>query len=246
MSELNINTTQNVNISFITATIGERILASILDSVFAFIYIIGVTIIINYTPLEALMNNSDFWTTFSIATILYSPAVFYTLILESFLEGQTLGKKILKIKVIKIDGYQASFFDYFMRWVCRVIDINALMGIIGIVSIAISKNSQRIGDMAAGTAVVSLKNDVGINSTILENLEDNYIPKYSQVIKLTDNDVRIIKNTFNTSRKIQDPVLLNQLKQKIEMVTGIKSTEESDYQFIDKILKDYNYYTQTM
>jgi uncharacterized RDD family membrane protein YckC len=39
---------------------------------------------------------------------------------ESLMEGQTIGKKLLGIKVVKIDGYQASFFDYLIRWVIEI------------------------------------------------------------------------------------------------------------------------------
>ena len=51
-----------------------------------------------------------------------------------------------------------------------------------------NKKSQRLGDMAAGTAVIGLKDSVNINHTILEYLREDYKPSYPNVIKLSDNE----------------------------------------------------------
>ena len=72
------------------------------------------------------------------------------------------------------------------------------------------------------------------------------MPTYPNVIKLSDNDARIIKETFKAASKSNNHKTLLKLKIKIEDVTGIKSTERSTKVFIDTILKDYNYYTQNM
>lgn len=64
-----------------------------------------------------------------------------------------------------------------------------------------SKIHQRLGDIAAGTAVISMKNDVNISHTILENIAEDYQPTYSQVVRFSDNDMRIIKETYLLARK---------------------------------------------
>jgi hypothetical protein len=100
--------------------------------------------------------------------------------------------------------------------------------------------------MTAGTSVITLKNNVNISHTILEELEDTYQPTYPNVIKLSDNDARIIKETFNTAKASRDYATLIKLRQKIIEVADIKVVNENDMQFIETILKDYNYYTQSM
>src|SRR5690606_34099611 len=107
----------------------------------------------------------------------------------SLMEGQTPGKKLMKIKVVKIDGYQASFADYMIRWVFRIVDVS-FAGVVGLISMIVSKNNQRLGDIASGTAVISLKNNINISHTILENIHENYVPSFPQVIALSDNDMR--------------------------------------------------------
>lgn len=239
MSELQINTTQNVKIKFSAVGAGERLLAFILDMAIK----IGYMLVLKWT--FGVFNNMDQWSQIGINTVLSFPVMFYTLALESLLEGQTIGKKALNIRVVKIDGYQASFSDYVVRWFFRIVDIYVLG--LGFFVILFNKKQQRLGDMAAGTAVIALKDKVTINHTILENLNSNYKPTYPNVIKLSDNDARIIKDTFTVARASKDYQTLIKLRKKLIEVVGIKEVKQkTDMEFIDVILKDYNYYTQDM
>ena len=239
MSELQINTTQNVKIKFTAAGVGERLVAFIIDSAIKF----GYLLILN--KVFGVFEDMDQWSQIGISTVLSFPVMFYTLALETFLDGQTLGKKILKIRVVKIDGFQATFSDYVVRWFFRIVDV-WIFGI-GFFIIIFSKKLQRLGDMAAGTGVISLKDKVNINHTILEQLKTDYKPTYPNVIKLSDNDARIIKDTFTRAKAAKDYATLIKLRNKLIEVVGIKDVKQpNDIEFIDIILKDYNFYTQDM
>ncbi|WP_346882045.1 RDD family protein [uncultured Algibacter sp.] len=239
MSELQINTTQNVKITFNASGAGERLLAFIIDMAIK----IGYMLMLNWT--FGVYDNMDQWSQIAINTILSFPVMFYSLALESLLQGQTIGKKALNIRVVKIDGYQMSFSDYVVRWFFRIADIYILG--LGFFVMLFNKKTQRIGDMAAGTAVIGLKDSVNMSHTILEHLKDNYKPTYPNVIKLSDNDARIIKETFITAKASKDYTTLIKLRTKIMQVIGLKDIRErSDMEFIDVILKDYNFYTQNM
>lgn len=247
MSEIAINNSQNVNIIFNSASIGERMLAFLLDSgvkmaYFFIIYIIFILIFdINY-----LFNHLDNWSVMAIVGLISLPTVLYTLVSESLMEGQTIGKRAMNIKVIKIDGYQASFGDYLIRWVFRIIDVLLMSGVIAILSIIISKKDQRLGGIASGTTVVSLKNKVNISHTILENIQENYQPTFPQVIALSDNDVRIIKENFHKAYALNDKKMIQKLCFKISEVTKIdleSASTETHTEFIKTVLKDYNFYT---
>lgn len=247
MTQLSINTTQNVVINFSSASVGERIGAYFIDFLIKAAYVIVVFYIFFYTfGLNSLIDQLDQWSQIAIYMVFALPVVIYSIVQESLLEGQTFGKKLLKIKVVKIDGYQASFGDYLIRWLFRVIDISMASGMIGLITMIVNKKAQRLGDISAGTAVITLKNKINISHTILEDLGEEYKPKYPLVIKLSDNDARIIKETFHAVLKKHDAEILNKLTSKIEEVTGIKNDLGSQKEFIQTILKDYNYYTQSM
>ena len=125
-------------------------------------------------------------------------------------------------------------------------EVTPPLSVVGLLTMIISKKTQRIGDMAAGTAVITLRNNITINHTILKEISSDYVPTYALVIKLSDNDVRIIKEAHDVAVKSADFEVINKLQYKIEKVTGIKSVSRSPLEFIDTILKDYNYYTQKM
>lgn len=247
MSQLSITTTQNVNINFNTATVGQRVLAYLIDVAIIAAYAIVIKyIVFAIFDINNYLEDADVWTNRAVYGVAFIPIMFYALWQESLMDGQTIGKRILKIKVIKIDGYQAGFGDYLIRWIFRIVEVTYIMGIIGLITLIVNKKTQRFGDLAAGTAVISLKNDVTINHTILREIGSNYVPQYPLVIKLSDNDVRIIKETYESSYNQTDFVMIQKLQHKIEAVTGIKSVSQNATAFVDTVLKDYNYYTQNM
>jgi hypothetical protein len=81
MSELQINTTQNVKIKFNAAGVGERLLAFAIDMAIKIGYLLIVGNIFN------AFQNMDEWSQIGINTVLGLPVMFYSLVLESFLQG---------------------------------------------------------------------------------------------------------------------------------------------------------------
>ena len=126
MSELTINTTQNVTINFTAASIGHRMLAFGIDLLIMTAYIITVYLFLYYTTILERIQGWDGWSQMAVQSIIFLPVMFYSLIFETFFEGQSIGKKLVRIKVVKIEGYQSSFGDYLIRWLFRMIDVVVL------------------------------------------------------------------------------------------------------------------------
>lgn len=245
MSQIAINTSQNVNINFNIASVGERMLAFIIDLLIKVAYVLIVFyLFFNIFDLGYLLTGLDQWSVMAVYIVLTFPVYIYPVVLESLMEGQTPGKKLMKIRVVKIDGYQASFGDYLIRWMFRLIDTSAA-GVIGLISMIVSKNNQRLGDIASGTAVISLKNNINISHTILENINEDYIPTFPQVIALSDNDMRIIKDNYTKALRVDDRQIISKLSDKIKSILklDIDPKKMTERQFINVVIKDYNYYT---
>ena len=162
MAQIDINTSQNVNLSFTVANLGERLLAFIIDTVIKVIlgFIIAY-ILFKFLRLDNFIKGWDQFSIMGFYAIISSPFILYPLIFESLMEGQTPGKKVFKIKVVKVDGFQASFSDYLIRWIFRLIDFGFFF-IPGLISMTVNKYNLRLGDIASGTAVISLKNNINI------------------------------------------------------------------------------------
>ncbi len=238
MTNLAINTTQNVNIQFTTAAVGERILACIID------YFVKVAyVIIVFYFLSPVLSSLEDWSAYGLASIILLPVMFYTLILETYMGGQTLGKKWMKIKVVKLDGFEAHFSDFVGRWIFNLIDIYISSGAIAILSIVLSQNNQRLGDMVAGTAVISLKKRLGINQTILEEVQREYVPRFTVAQFLSDKDAHIIKSNMEKALQSQNYELLIALRQKVETILKVEKGQLSDLVFLQIVLKDFNFYT---
>ncbi|MEM9362279.1 MAG: RDD family protein [Bacteroidota bacterium] len=241
MGNLQINTTQNVNLDYKIVGIGERIVSFLIDGLILYMYAILVNIIgdaIAYVY-------EDTWTQRGLMALVFLPAMFYSLLMHSIFNGRTVGKLLLKMRVVRVDGTPVHWSNYLVRWMLRLVDIWIFLGSIGILSILFSEKRQRIGDAAAGTVVISTKNKTKVSHTILEEVEEEYQPQFTNVTVLTDKDVRLIKETFLIAKKSSDFKTLKALRVKVESILSTNS-ELYDAPYLDTVLKDYNYYTQKM
>ena len=241
MGTLAINTAQNVNLDYRLIGLGERVVAFLIDGLILLTY---MSIVENAVHVSEIFDADD-WTKRGFLGLFLLPAFFYSFLCNLIFGGRTVGKMILNIKVVRLDGAPTQWYNFLVRWMLRIIDIWMFFSSIGVVTILLSDKKQRVGDYAAGTVVVSTKKKHKISSTILEEISEDYSPVFSNVTELNDQDVRIIKETFNIATKTNDYKTLTLLRQKVTEVLNI-DTPMYDKEFLDTILKDYNYYTQRM
>lgn len=236
MQNIGVETGQNVIIKQEVANVGERIAAQLLDYLIIFSYFI-VTAMISENLIK--WSNGDVF-----MVIAMIPAFFYSLLSETFMQGQSLGKKALKIKVVKIDGSQASIGSYIVRWLFRIVDVNIFYGLVAIITIAVNGKGQRLGDIVAKTSVVSLKRTKKIEDTIYVEIPDDYTLIYTEVDMLNDTDIKTIKDVIKQYKKdVSRPIGISMLKKTyaaIKKKTGI-DTGEIPLLFLENILKDYNH-----
>jgi len=155
MRTINITTVHNVNITYKAAPLGSRILAWGIDSallLFTGIFIMVLLLITSELNFDKINFNqpSTLLPLFFIAL----PLMLYNLLCEIGMKGQTIGKNIMKIRVISLDGSPLSIGQCLIRWTMRIIDLHISSGLPAILTIAFKESGQRIGDIAAKTAVI--------------------------------------------------------------------------------------------
>ncbi len=238
MSHTSISTAQNVNISYNIASLGHRILSALIDLVIIFIYVV----ILEYLDvgLSKIMPEDGL---VSMQQLLFLPVMFYSLVFHLIFNGRTPGKFIMSVKVVKRDGAPASWSDYIVRWVLRLVDIWLTTGAVGVIAIIFTDQNQRLGDAAADTLVIDTRKKTKVSHTILENVEEAYTPTFNNVTILSDQQVNEIKEIYRLAGESRDYETLKILRNKIEELLHINS-DMRDAVFVRTVLKDYTALTQ--
>ncbi|MHA7863899.1 RDD family protein [Flagellimonas marinaquae] len=238
MEQFQIETAQNITISQNTSHLGERMLAYIIDSFIILCY--SILVIVLLVSLD--MDIEDQWAFYLILSL---PAFFYYLLFETLMDGKTIGKGAMNLRVVKLDGSKPNFGNYFVRWALRIIDVSLTSGGGAVLTILIRGKGQRIGDIAAGTTVISEKKRVSLSDTLLRELPDGYQPTFPQVTVFKDAEMRTIKELYDQAKREGNHNIIVSLDARIKEVLGVQ-TALKPIEFVNVIINDYNYYTQNM
>lgn len=238
MNAIEVQTAQNVSIKYDVANVGDRILAALIDYAIIAGYVISLFVVNNILAIKL----TDI---IGLALILILlPYVFYDLVFEIVLSGQSPGKRIMKIKVVKMNGTPPDFGSYLLRWVFRLMDIVFFTGSVALITILINGKGQRLGDIAAGTTVIKLKPLMSIEDTIFENIDQDYDTIFPEVKNADDTLMDIITDVishYNKNSKRESAIkLMDKTKVKVEKYLNIKSSLSSR-EFLTTILRDYNH-----
>lgn len=236
MNTITIPTTQNIELEYGIAGLGDRILAFIID----FIVLGGYTLIA-----FRLLDGSVGLDVISYNFVIFLPVALYSLVTEIMFNGRTLGKFAMKLRVISMDGSNPSLSAYVIRWMLRTIDIwlsagFAIPGAVALITASINKKGQRLGDIAAGTTVIKLKLITTFADTIFVDTQEDHQITFQQAKNLSDRDVSILNEVLNAGIKAHNKQLIQKLASKVKQVTQIE-TDMPDHQFLQTILKDYNH-----
>ncbi len=154
-----IETPERVPLHFALASIGNRFLACAIDhaiqALAIILMIIGFTVIANYSTLGEQLSNAPKWVKAVLIVIVFLIFSGYFAFFEWIWNGQTPGKRLLKLRVIREDGRPVTFWEAAVRNLLRTFDMMpAPFYSIGLISVFLSLSDQRVGDMVAGTVVV--------------------------------------------------------------------------------------------
>lgn len=243
MRSISINTTQNVAIDYELAGIMERILAFMLDTIIVIVYSLLVFTISTLGGLTTLDENGI--GAFIVGVVFIFPVIMgYHLFCEALWNGQSIGKKALGIKVVKCNGQQMDMGDYGKRWMFRLLDILLSAGAVAILTILSNDYNQRLGDIVGDTCVVKTKprNQISIKDILKIKTQENYEPKYEGVVRFTEEDMLLLKNTLDRAKTTPNEhykKLLIELTEKICKELDIAEIPKKRTAFLKTILTDF-------
>lgn len=154
--KIKINTPENTQLEFELAGIGNRFLAFLIDNliIFLFIFIIYLIMGIIYlifsdTILESI---GEFFLALILFGVFFLTFNGFFILFEFFWNGQTPGKRLLNIRVIRENGQPVGFIEVFIRNIFRIVDY-----MVGPYFVLFSKKEKRIGDYLTRTIIVKEK-----------------------------------------------------------------------------------------
>jgi uncharacterized RDD family membrane protein YckC len=230
MPIIRIQTTQNVTVEYEVASIGDRMLATLIDWAMYVAYLGIVIVVISQT--NSIPGNIG-------SLLIYLPVLLYPLACEVFFEGRTLGKHARDLKVVKASGAQPVLGDFLLRWL--LIPVDVMTGAIGVLVMLVTANVQRLGDLAAGTVVVKLRAGAGLRASTFAATDaaSNYQVTFPQAAQLSDRDAAIIRQLLTEGLRRGDENLLRQTVERVQAIIGIGPVQQPIPWFLGTLLRDH-------
>ncbi|MDJ0365087.1 RDD family protein [Hymenobacter sp. H14-R3] len=252
MATIRIHTTQNVTLEYEVASIGSRIVATILDYLILLAWsglwlVIALAVVLATSGKGGHSNLSyrnpaellGVALAVLLGIIIVAPFFFYNLACEIFFNGQSLGKKAQHLRVVRLDGTAPRLGDYFLRWLLRIVDFGFGYGVIAVVTIALNGKGQRLGDLAAGTSVISLRARPGPLADLAPPAAPiGYEPVFAQAADLSDHDVTLLRQLLGRGLQHENHLLLHETATKIKQLLHV-SSDLPDEAFLRTILRDH-------
>ena len=267
MAVIKIPTSFNIDVEFEIPEFYRRLIALLIDILIQYCYLR-----IAFEIFKSIARNSDFMNTDTgynlqaLGLLLFLPLFIYHVVLEITMNGQSVGKKIMGLRVVNENGGRASISQFLIRWLLRVSDVwivalifviasapdfrnpettFIILGALGflltdVVLVVSSKKSQRIGDILAKTILIRTNRKASIEETVFREVADSYTPVFPQIMQLSDRDINAIKSILETARRKGDPDMAAAASEKIKSHLKI-DTNMPPMEFLDILLKDYNY-----
>lgn len=237
MAGIRIETTQNIELEYELAGVGDRLVAYLIDLLLYGAYLLLVILLESETNVLKAVGG---W-----AILLYSlPILTYQLLCEVLMNGQSLGKRVRRIRVVSLDGRQPTLGQYLLRWIFRIVDDMIGSGVVAILCIAMTERAQRVGDMLAGTTVVRSEPLATFHETIHAHTEEGYVPVYETAILLSDHDISLLKEVLNLVAREpgRHEGILRKAVEKTREVIGAVPAQDT-VGFLQTVVRDYSHLT---
>ena len=156
---VDIETPELVTFSYTIAGVGSRVAAALIDYLLCLLLFIALLITLAFVGARRLVSlggtSSEAWALAIVVLGQFFILWGYYVLWEGLADGQTPGKRYMRLRVVSDGGYSVSFAGSAIRNLVRILDMQPVFTYgVGIGSILLTKQGKRLGDLAAGTLVV--------------------------------------------------------------------------------------------
>lgn len=240
MPNIDIRTTQNVTIEYELASLRDRFFAFLLDFV---IYMVAMTVF--WQVVLLLVGDAiEGWGVAVISMSFTVGLLIYHLVSDLVGNGQSIGKRALGIRVVRLDGLEPGMGEYLLRSILLLLDFTFTAGALGGILIGSTYKHQRLGDLAANTTVVRNTGQLAfrLNDILKINTLENYEPQYPAVRQMTEADMLLIKNLLGRYQQLQNDahaIAIKEAAVNICQQLNIQSPKGNHVEFLKTLIRDY-------
>lgn len=237
MAQINLPAAYHVRIALRPASLGPRAVALGIDLLAIWLAMMAAT------SLYSRFVSSDVgeW---AFVLLVYLPITLSIPLCEALSGGQTLGKRLMGLRTVSLSGGPLTAGQAALRFLLLMVD--GLVGFsIGAVMIVVTKRSQRLGDLAAGTTVINRRNLTrhAPDLSVVTTERPDYVPRYPLAAELSRRQAEIItRMVYAAPGRLRD-ARLQSLSRKVQAVCGpphpADATPES---YLCTVLSDWRHY----
>ncbi len=221
---LNIDTPENVVFGYTVAGIGSRFIAALVDTLIIvllqLVIVICIILFVGATRGTTITANGPVsgWLVALGSLMSFAFLWGYYIFYEMRTNGQSIGKRIAKIRVIRTDGTPITLTESIVRNLVRLIDFLPAYYAVGVITMFANDQARRLGDFAAGTIVVRESQEAASLETLAPRMgapQLVYRPKAEHVGMLPVEmlgpaELQMVENFLNRRRTIGNSDMLAQ------------------------------------
>lgn len=262
-----IDTPENVTFAHEIAGIGNRFIAALIDSAIIMtalfllnlLLVVGLGVLGSLDPAPVVDEEPMGWIE-GLLLALYALVNFlifwgYYVLFEYLWNGQTPGKRVVHIRVVRTDGNPAGVIEVMVRNLVRIVDFLPSGYGLGLLVMFFNRQARRLGDFAAGTLVIKERADVHLRSLLPADrfgrpvaqseespVDEALLLRYANIRQLTGQDYELIREAlYRHQHGALSSALLPRLAQTIAAKLEVEPPLPSGAgQFLAEVLQAYH------